>query len=141
MQERFYYTPALVPPITWIDNTAPSQPTLVEAEQTGNNTRLKWTSATDNMDGGMRYNVYASSAYPVDTDNPANLIKTYLTDTCHIHQLTPYEPVQHYAITAIDRCGNESEPLQLRMKEAPRPRSLEELKSLNLEPKEFRSRR
>ena len=96
--------------------------------------RLAWTSATDNMGGGVRYNVYASHDYPVDVNNPSNLIKTYLTDTCYTHQETPYQPTLHYAITSIDRCGNESEPTQLRMEEAPRPRSLEELKSLNFKP-------
>lgn len=134
VQTNFYHTPSLVPPITWIDSIAPTRPAQAEAMDTDKGTQLVWTSATDNMDGGMRYNVYASSAYPVDTDNPANLVKAYLTDTCYTHQLTPYEPMRHYAITAIDRCGNESEPLQLRMTEAPRPRSLEELKSLNFKP-------
>jgi hypothetical protein len=35
--------------------------------------------------------------------------------------------VVHYAVTAIDRCGNESIPVQLRTEEAPKPRTLEEL--------------
>lgn len=132
VQDHFYYTPALIPPISWIDNVPPTSPTHVKSEQTDNTVQLTWTSATDDTEGKMRYNLYASHTYPVDTDNPAHLVRAYLTDTCYTHQLAPYQPVQHYAVTAIDRCGNESEPLQLRIKEAPRPRSLKELKSLIL---------
>lgn len=134
MQEHYYYTPALVPPISWIDSQAPSSPSDAQARREKTTIRLAWTSATDNMGGGVRYNVYASHDYPVDVNNPSNLIKTYLTDTCYTHQETPYQLTLHYAITSIDRCGNESEPTQLRMEEAPRPRSLEELKSLNFKP-------
>lgn len=127
MQEYFYYTPALVPPLTWIDNQAPTCPERVTTKQTGQTTHLSWTPATDNMEGGVRYNVYASHNYPVDTDNPDNLIKTYLTDTCYTHQATPYQPLLHYAVTAIDRCGNESVPIQVQTPEPPRPRTLEEI--------------
>lgn len=128
VQDRFYHTPALVPAVTWVDDEPPTQPLHVEIEQEGSTMRLAWTQATDNMEGGMRYNVYASHSYPVDTDNPGNLMEAYLTDTCYVYQETSYLPVRHYAVTAIDRCGNESEPVQLRMKELPRPRTLEELK-------------
>lgn len=127
VQEHFYSTPALVPPITWSDNTVPSCPKDVQSTKDKGTTRLTWTSATDNMAGGMRYNVYASYTYPVDINKPEHLIKTYLTDTCYTHRETPYQPVLHYAVTAIDRCGNESAPVQIQMKETPRPRTLEEL--------------
>jgi hypothetical protein len=127
VQEDFYYTPALVPPITWIDSIAPSSPQEVMIRRNKDNVHLSWTSATDNMEGGLRYNVYASHTYPVDTENPSNLIATYLTDTCYNYKETPYQPILHYAVTAIDRCGNESIPVQLRTEEAPKPRTLEEL--------------
>ena len=97
-------------------------------------TTLTWTSATDNMEGGIRYNVYASHTYPVDTDNPNNLVKTYLTDTCYTYEVTPYLPMVHYAVTAIDRCGNESVPAQIETKKELPFRGLEELKQ---EKKEF----
>lgn len=128
VQERFYHTQALVPPITWIDDVPPACPAHAEYGQTGNTMQLVWTPATDNMEGGIRYNVYASQTYPVDTDNPENLVRAYLTDTCYTLQPMPYQAVRHYAVTAIDRCGNESEPMQLRMPETPQPRTLEELK-------------
>ena len=128
VQEHFYRTHALVPPITWIDSIAPSTPQDVRAEQTKTTTCLTWEAATDNMGGGMRYNVYASHTYPVDTDNPQNLVKSYLTDTCYTHKVTPYLPPLHYAITAIDRCGNESEPVQIETKKGLPFRALEELK-------------
>lgn len=131
VQENFYYTPALVPTLSWIDDVAPSVPGNVQVQRIKNTVRLAWTSSTDNLGGGLRYNVYASSSYPVDVENPSNLISTYLVDTCYIHQETPYQPTLHYAVTSIDRCGNESVPVQLRTEEAPRPRTLEELKIKN----------
>ena len=128
VQDHFYYTRALVPPITWIDSIAPSSPQEIKIEKKEGTTMLTWTSATDDMEGGMRYNVYASHTFPVNTDNPKHLINTYLTDTCYTHRETPYQPTLHYAVTAIDRCGNESTPIQIQMKEEVQFRTLEELK-------------
>ena len=67
------------------------------------------------------YNVYASPVCPVDISDPRNLIATrltkpYITFSNPLH--SPSIPLHspsiplYFAITALDRYGNESEPLQ-----------------------------
>lgn len=62
----------------------------------------------------LLYNVYASPVCPVDISDPRNLIatrltKSYITFSNPLH--SPFTPL-YFAITALDRYGNESEPLQ-----------------------------
>ena len=62
-------------------------------------------------EGGIRYNVYGSDTYPVDTDNPENIIATGLSATQLSVPRT--RTVAYYAITAADRYGRESHPRQM----------------------------
>ena len=60
------------------------------------------------------YVVYASDTYPVDTENPANIVAQRVMGTSYIYApLTPWNLKLYYAVTAIDRYGNESEAAQL----------------------------
>ena len=102
--------PALVPAMTWEKDTPPDAPTgLCNDGQT-----LSWTPADDT---DVTYNIYAGTACPVDTDDPRNLVVTRL-NRCHA---TIDGRRRHYAITAMDRYGNESKPLQETMPEGTEP--------------------
>lgn len=57
----------------------------------------------------MLFNVYASATYPVDTRDARNLL---LIRRQQRSLLLPHEGNRYYAITAIDRYGNESPALQ-----------------------------
>lgn len=127
IREDFYPTPALVPPMTWVDNEKPSAPQDITLHQTDDGITLSWQAATDNMEGGVRYNVYASEEQPVDTDNPAHLKACYLQEKGYSMELSSYSPLRHFAVTAIDRCGNESEAICISLPDRPKARSLEEL--------------
>ena len=61
---------------------------------------------------GVTYNIYSSNHYPVDTTDPANLCCTYHRDTTYTVAMPSLVEPRHYAITAIDRYGNESEAMQ-----------------------------
>ena len=75
---------------------------------------LNWLPATDDHTGGIRYNVYASREWPVDTELPENLVVVGLTDTqWHYNEHLAQTYGLHFAVTAMDRAGNESEALQL----------------------------
>ena len=106
--------PALVPPMTWEQSTPPTAPTRIQIRHTKQGDMLSWSGAEDRSDGPyLLYNIYASKETPVDISNPANLIATR-------HQgqsvLVPYTATQshpfHYAVTALDRYGNESPAIQ-----------------------------
>lgn len=105
----FYRQPALVPSMTWADSVAPVMAGLsLRAE--GHALHLAWPRATDPTPGsGLSYNVYR---LPADGRFPegARLLARALTDTAW--SFVPLPPGRHarYAVTAVDRFGNESRP-------------------------------
>ena len=103
--------PALVPPMTWYQKQVPSTPSRIQLQRGMKMDNLVWQQARDYSGGDyLLYNVYASSDYPVDITDARNLIST--------RQRTNYLTVNHggrslnYAVTAIDRYGDESLPVQ-----------------------------
>lgn len=117
LKDFFYPHPALLPACTWIDSIAPSCPALDKAGR---------MHATDDQHGGVFFNVYASQKWPVDTQSPENLVAARLSSEAARKALNVSAKMGiHMAITAMDRCGNESEGLQL--SEAP---NLPEVKGL-----------
>lgn len=119
---QFYAYPALTPACPWLDSVSPSAPRLSdEAENPAPSTGLRelvWLPSTDNLAGGVRYNVYASRRWPVDVSMAENLVAVQLGEprfAIHPAAALGY----HFAVTAIDRCGNESEALQLTQQQPP----------------------
>ncbi len=111
---KYYPYPALTPAMTWLDSIAPgapSQPTL--REQYGE-VSLNWSVSIDNdARRTPAYTVYASDTYPVDVNCAANLIVTGLRENHYTYSYVyPDKRKRFFAVTAIDRYGNESEPLQ-----------------------------
>ena len=102
-----YPYPALVPAMPWLNDTPPSPPTGLTVSIDKEETTLTW-----NREEGVSYNIYSSNTYPVDIAQPMNLYRAYSRDTCYTTPTVSIVRPRHYAITAIDRFGNESEPLQ-----------------------------
>ncbi len=104
--QRFDATPALVPPMTWEGRPQPTAPTELQLQ--GN--LLKWGGAEDRSGAPyLLYNVYASPDYPVDISRAENLMATRLMAT----QLFVEPAGLNYAVTAMDRYGQESAAAQL----------------------------
>ena len=106
--QHFYPYPALVPAMPWLSTTLPAAPQGMQVTIDRHTTTLAW-EGTDDM---VRYNIYASDKYPVDTEDPALLLATYLDGTTYSEPTQSLSSPRHYAVTAIDRYGNESAPLQ-----------------------------
>ena len=106
--------PALIPPMTWAQQQVPEAPTTLQVTHTTQGDMLSWSGARDRSDGPyLLYNIYASHEEPVDISNPEHLIATrYLWQQLTIPQQTIKGHPLHYAVTAIDRYGNESAALQ-----------------------------
>ncbi len=110
-EKDFDQYPSLTPPMTWQSQAIPMAPQSMSMSNEGSVLRLKWWGAQDKSGGPyLMYNVYTSTVSPVDVNDSRNLIARRIThpflsinadDGCH-----------YYAITAIDRYGNESLPLQ-----------------------------
>lgn len=109
--KEFDSHPALIPPMTWQSSVRPFAPTTFHVVRTDSMTYLSWNGAINRSDApGLLYNVYASTTWPVDVDDARNIIATRLTKQ-HIAIRRPETATAlHYAVTAADRYGNESEP-------------------------------
>ena len=109
-----YPYPALVPPMPWLDATPPAMPQGLKSEQSKYALTLTWQP-----EEGVTYNIYSSTTYPIDTNNPANLCRVYSRDTTYTVAMPSIATPRHYAVTAINRYGNESEAAQWRSEVAP----------------------
>ena len=115
LQEHFYATPAVVPPMTWTDSIAPTVPTDTRLNILDKGVKISWKASTDNTPkGGVYYRIYASNTYPVDTNMAENIIETRIDGTEYTFcPASPWQEKMYWARTAVDRCGNESEAVQL----------------------------
>lgn len=110
LKREFYPFPALTPACTWIDSVPPTTPSGFVAEQLDEGLEcLTWQPSSDNLQGGVRYNVYVSRHFPVDVSDAQNLVATSLLSPSYTYnRLMVRLYGMHVAVTAIDRCGNES---------------------------------
>ena len=101
--------PALIPPMTWAQSIAPTPPTRFEVQRTRHGDNLSWSGAHDRSDGPyLLYNIYASATLPVDVTDAANLLAARVRSTHLSVKRTMRQPMLFYAVTAVDRYGNES---------------------------------
>ena len=116
-----YPYPALVPPMPWLEATPPATPQGLQGEQGKYTLTLTW-----HPEKTVTYNIYSSTTYPVDTTDPKNLCHAYSRDTAYTVAMPSLSQPRHYAVTAIDRYGNESQAAQWRnTKERIEPRRME----------------
>lgn len=115
LKEHFYAAPAVVPPMTWEDSVPPSAPSVPQLTILDRGVKISWKASTDNTPkGGIYYRIYASNKYPVDTNIAENIIEIRIAGTEYTFRPTsPWQEKIYWAITAVDRCGNESEAVQL----------------------------
>ncbi len=108
--------PAMIPAMTWEGKKSPSSPLSMQVNVYENKTTLEWSGASNRNDSPyLLYNVYASEVYPVDVNDARNIISMRRKGTS-ISINTDKE--YYYAVTAVDRYGNESEPLQMKKQTA-----------------------
>lgn len=102
-----YPYPALVPSMSWVSTKPTPKPSDLRVAADKYDVTFTWGG-----DDSLRYNIYSSVDYPVDVTNPANLLHVYCADTSYTISTPSLMQSRHYAITAIDRYGNESLPVQ-----------------------------
>lgn len=113
LQQLYYPYLALTPACTWLDSIAPSKPDGLERTAVSEQQEtLHWRPSTDNRCGtDVRYNLYASREWPVDISRPEHLVAVNLTECRYtVDRLYCILNGIRFAVTAIDRFGNESEP-------------------------------
>jgi uncharacterized lipoprotein YddW (UPF0748 family) len=101
----FYSNPALLPPLTWLNDSLPETPQSLSAVKNEAVLHLEW----DKSPGKVFYNVYRSDTFPIDTNNPDNLLVARLRN--HQYELPvddSFESGYYYVVTGYDRYHNES---------------------------------
>jgi len=106
----FNSVPALIPPMTWEGKQAPTTPRELRLKRGMSADRLTWQAARDRSGCDyVTYNIYASRDYPVDWSKAENIIAQ------RVRRLSVNIPhggqSLNYAVTAVDRFGNESNPV------------------------------
>lgn len=107
---------SLVPAMTWQDSIPPASPKDLSVTRASDATVVSWqpadaASADSTSPLYTYYNVYASRQYPVDIEDAAHLIA--IRRRGNSLRLNHAPEGFFYAVTAMDRYGNESEPLQM----------------------------
>ncbi len=116
--KEFNRSLALVPPMTWESKKIPMPPSSLSLKQGNGYTVLSWVNDTRYEDGGgvagsyIYNNVYASRRYPVDVTDPANLVATRVSAGRVVLDGAANGIPLYYAVTSMDRYGNESSPAQ-----------------------------
>ena len=119
LTNKFYSSPAAVPPMTWQDSIPPSPPCNGNISYTADGIALKWEKP-DSCKEDISYRIYASTVYPVDMDNANNII--CLKNSSNGFKYTSsYCDNLFWAVTSIDRFGNESCPLELNTPDSNEP--------------------
>ena len=110
----YYAVPALVPPLGWQTSGLPLPPAGVEVELLPGRACVRWKPAEGDSAAMLRYNVYASDACPVDIRRAESLVAAYLPPSaCEWEDRgIGGNGRRCYAVTAIDRYGRESRPVQ-----------------------------
>lgn len=116
---RFYAHPAAVPPMIWQDSIAPAKPINGEISYMTDGVILKWEKP-DSCNENVSYRIYASTVYPVDTDNANNIVCIKNNTDSFKYASSNCEKL-FWAITCIDRYGNESCPLELNAPDSNKP--------------------
>lgn len=113
LKDVYYPYPALTPACPGRDSIAPCTPKGLHNERYANGMRLCWEASDDNS-GQIKYNVYASKDYPVDITQARHIVAANI-DSCAFayNNETAIINGLNFAVTAIDRSGNESEAAQI----------------------------
>ena len=115
LKDFYYPYPALTPVCRQPAHAAPARPQNLQNLMQGEEGILSWSDGNGNHDpAAIRYNIYASEHYPVDITKAENLIAVNV-DSCSFRYNGIYRLMNgiHFAVTATDRYGYESEPAQL----------------------------
>lgn len=110
---QFDIHPALPCPSTRFITAPPDRPQRLIRRCLKEGDLLSWQPSF--AEGGVRYNVYASDEWPVDTEKAEHLMATLVRDYSVV---VPMGSPRYWAVTAVDRYGQESLPLQMEKQQA-----------------------
>ncbi|WP_108822930.1 glycoside hydrolase family 10 protein [Dysgonomonas sp. Marseille-P4361] len=103
----FYPTPAKLPPLTWLNDTAPNSPIDLRLYRSkGDTLNIEWEAPDDTSD--YTYTIYVSFTEEIDTNDPKNILVTGLRTKSYSFPINSGEFGVYYFVTASNRFHNES---------------------------------
>lgn len=109
-----YQLHAIIPPMPWKDSVAPLPPQNLKVQDLDGRYVVQWSKPPRASDGdtAKRYVVYRSPTHPIDISDPLSIATiTAQNETTFVDSIAqPVSPKYYYAVTALDRLNNESEP-------------------------------
>ena len=110
LYKRVYADKALVPPMNWCASSVPAQPDSFSAERHGDFLTLSWSSVRPaNGEPSVKYNLYVSRSYPVNTADPRNIVAVALTDTAFVWEGSTLDAM-YWAVVPVNAYGVEGAP-------------------------------
>lgn len=106
--QHFDANPSLPFPSPHAATPPPARPQRLTRQWLKGCDLLSWDASS--AEGGVRYNVYASDQWPVDTEKAEHLMAALVAQN---RIAVPMGSPRYWAVTAIDRYGQESKPLQM----------------------------
>jgi uncharacterized lipoprotein YddW (UPF0748 family) len=114
LRREFYRYPALVPPMPWKDPVPPAAPPSLTAQATEQGLLLRWTPPPPAADqeGAARYVLYRfGKGQAIDLQDPRHIVAIVPGgQQAFLDRQSKPEEAPTYALTALDRLHNESEP-------------------------------
>ncbi|MDU1905483.1 MAG: family 10 glycosylhydrolase [Dysgonomonas sp.] len=109
LKHTYYAHPAKIPPMNWLNETAPNSPINMQVYRDTNGLiTIEWESSNANEQ--QTYTVYESETEDFDINNPSSIIMTGIRGN-KLHLNTPNtEKGIYFSITASNRFHNESIP-------------------------------
>ncbi|MBA3673669.1 MAG: family 10 glycosylhydrolase, partial [Chitinophagaceae bacterium] len=111
---KIYKKPALLPAMSWRDNTPPQSPSkLTAVKQPDYSYILNWIkpAATGNeLDKVRQFVIYRSESSVININDTANILNITATDVNTYTDANPANKTYYYTITSVDRLYNESVP-------------------------------
>lgn len=104
-KDNFYSRSARIPPMTWVSNKLPATPQL-SVMQNKWDIRLSWDAQPE----AVHYNVYRSDVLSDQLDSAQILAENLKTTGFTYLPALPEKLRGCFAVTAVDRYGNESKP-------------------------------
>lgn len=110
-----YKHPALLPKMSWKDDTPPAAPFSLTADRYRNDSVvLKWTkpaAASNEFDKIRQFVIYRSTEPEIDLANGANILAITGNDNpVFVDKTIAANTAYYYTVTALDRLHNESDP-------------------------------
>ncbi|MCL1937134.1 MAG: family 10 glycosylhydrolase [Candidatus Azobacteroides sp.] len=109
LMHNYYQHPALLPPLTWLDDVPPLPPAELKAVSSGERLFLSWKPSRQPNNKEVFYNVYRSERLPVNVNDANNLIAARIDSPKLSISIDNFmESGYYYAVTSYDRYHNES---------------------------------